>query len=369
MNCTKGGSVLPEENLLSYKCPACGSPLRYSPDGKLVCDSCSNEFEVDAVKKFNEEGAGEQGFDWGNYKEKFEAGSEKLENTRVYVCRFCGAAIETDGTTAATHCPYCDNEVIMSDQLSGSIKPNAVIPFSVDKKAAIAAIKNHFKGKKLLPKDFYEEHRLGKIQGIYVPFWLFDSGIDGNTNINAENRRFYSDSDYNYTETKHYLVALDGSMQFERIPVDGSEKMDNDLMDALEPFDYSGLKEFDPAYLSGFLADRFDDDPDESLPRASSRMTNSAEDIFLECASEFDTASIKNSNYHLVDPAVKYVLLPVYLLNMQYKEKNYRFAVNGQTGKVVGELPISKLKSFLQFCLFGIPAAAIVSTIAYLIIK
>ena len=358
-----------EEKTISYKCPACGSPLTYDTSGKLVCAACANEFEVDAVKKFNEASAGETSFDWGDYKKAFESGSEKLENTRVYVCKFCGAAIETDGTTAATHCPYCDNEVIISEQLTGSIKPNAVIPFAVDRNAAVEAVKNHFKGKKLLPNDFKAEHRLSKITGVYVPFWLFDSGIDGSVNLNATDKHYYSDSDYNYTETKHYLVSLDGAMQFSRIPVDGSEKMDNDLMDALEPFDYSGLKEFDPAYLSGFLADRFDEDPDESLPRASSRMENSAVTIFSGCASEFDSTSIKSTNLHLVDPSVKYVLLPVYLLNIKYKEKNYRFAVNGQTGKVVGELPISKVKSFLHFSMFFSVAAAIGGIIAHFVLR
>ena len=158
-------------------------------------------------------------------------------------------------------------------------------------------------------------------------------------------------------------------MNFSKIPVDGSEKMDNDLMDALEPFDYSGLKEFNPAFLSGFLADRFDEDPDKSLPRASERMKNSAEEIFLDCVSEFDSKSIKNSNFHLVDPSVKYVLLPVYLLNLSYKDKNYRFAVNGQTGKVVGELPISKIKSFLHFSLFFTIAAIIGGVIAYFVTR
>ena len=358
-----------DSSVISYKCPACGSPLTYSTTGKLTCAACSNEFEVEAVEKFFEQGNADGGFDWGDYKKKFAAGGEKLENTAVYVCRSCGAAVETDGTAAATHCPYCDNEVIISDQLGGSIKPNAIIPFSIDKNAAIEAVKNHFKGKKLLPRDFGALHKLGKITGIYVPFWLFDSGIDGTANIDATNTRHYSDSNYNYTETKHYLVTVDGAMSFSRIPVDGSEKMDNDLMDALEPFDYSGLKEFDPAYLSGFLADRFDDDPDESLPRAGSRMTKSAEEVFLGCASEFGSASIRNSNFSLVDPSVKYVLLPVYLLNLKYKEKNYRFAVNGQTGKVVGELPISKLKSFLRFSGAFTIAAAVGGAIAYFVMR
>ncbi|MBO7520051.1 MAG: hypothetical protein J6T73_04660 [Clostridia bacterium] len=358
-----------DSQIVSYKCPACGSPLTYNTSGKLVCAACSNEFDVEAVEKFSEAAKESAGFDWGDYKKAFSAGGEKLENTRVYVCRFCGAAIETDGTAAATHCPYCDNELILSDQLTGSLKPNAIIPFAVDKNAAIEAVKKHFKGKRLLPGDFGAEHKLGKITGVYVPFWLFDSGIDGNANINATRVRHYSDSDYNYTETKHYLVAVDGAMRFERIPVDGSEKMDNDLMDALEPFDYSGLKDFDSAYLSGFLADRFDDDPDESLPRASARMKNSAEAVFLGCAKEFATATIKNSNLNLVDPSVKYVLLPVYLLNLKYKDKNYRFAVNGQTGKVVGELPISKFNSFLHFSIAFVIASILGGIAAYYLMK
>lgn len=360
---------MPDANVVSYKCPACGSPLTYNTSGKLFCAACSNEFDVETVKKVSEAESAEQGFDWGDYKKTFEAGAEKLENTAVYVCKSCGAAIETDGTAAATHCPYCDNEVIISRQLTGSLKPNAIIPFAIDKNTAINAIKNHFKGKKLLPNDFAEAHKLGKITGVYVPFWLFDSGIDGNMNLNGQKIRHYSDSNYNYTETKHYMIALDGAMNFKRIPVDGSEKMDDDLMDALEPFDYSGIKEFNPAYLSGFLADRFDDDPDKSLPRASERMKNSAATVFCGCASEFSNVSVRSSNMKLVDPSVKYVLLPVYLLNLKYKDKNYRFAVNGQTGKVVGELPISKAKSFLHFGIFFAAAAVIGGVVAYFLMK
>ena len=117
------------------------------------------------------------------------------------------------------------------------------------------------------------------------------------------------------------------------------------------------------------MADRFDEDPDKSLPRASTRMQTSAADVFSGCTSEFQSASVKSSNLKLVDPSVKYVLLPVYLLNLTYKGKNYRFAVNGQTGKVVGELPISKLKSFLHFSSFFAVAAAIGGTIAYFLTR
>ena len=357
------------EQTLTYKCPACGSSLVYNTSGKLFCNACSNEYEIETLKRLSEAGSGDKDFDWGDYKKKFETESERLQDTKVYICKHCGAAIETDGTTAATHCPYCDNEVIISEQLSGSIRPNAVIPFSVDKKTAMESVKGYFKGKKLLPKDFANEYKLSKMQGVYVPFWLFDSGIDGKMTLDALDRYHYSDSDYDYTETKHYLVTLDGAMKFSKVPVDASEKMDDDLMDALEPFDYSGLKEFNSAYLSGFMADRFDDDPDKTLPRATVRMNNSAKSIFYNSVTEFDSVSSRSTDMRLVDPSVKYVLLPVYLLNLTYKDKRYRFAVNGQTGKVVGELPISKWKKFLHFWGYFSAAALLFYTIAYFLLR
>ena len=359
------------EQNITYQCPSCGAPLRYDPNGKLVCSSCSNEYEVDAVEAYAKANAGEgKDFDWGDYKKTFTENASHMEETTVYVCRFCGAAIETTATTAAMRCPYCDNEIIITDQIKGGLKPNAIIPFSVDKKAAMQAIKDTFKGKKLLPNDFAAEHKLGKMQGVYVPFWLFDSTVDGTMAFDGTRVRTYSDSNYNYTETSHYLITVDGFARYLKVPVDGSEKMDNDLMDALEPYQYDGLKAFDPAYLSGFLADRFDEDPDKSLPRASERMMKNATENFRDTAKPgYTTLTEKSRNLKLVDPGVAYALLPVYLLNLKYKDKNYRYAVNGQTGKVVGELPISKAKSFLYGLLIFLAGSSVSALIATLLIR
>ncbi len=359
-----------EQRLESYKCPSCSAPLRYDPSGKLVCDSCGNSYEPDVIEMMDSYDRAEKPFDWGDYKRKFENSAERLTDSVVYVCRSCGATVETDATTAATHCPYCDNEIVITDRLDGGLKPDGVAPFRIDKNAAIEAVKNHFKGKKLLPGNFKEQHTLDKIRGIYVPFWLFDSGMDGRMVMDATKVRMWSDSNYDYTETSHYLLGVDGSMNFDGVPVDGSSKMDDDLMDALEPFDYSDIRPFDPVYLSGFLADRFDDDPDQSLPRAETRMKNSAEAaIRAEAGDEFTTVTVRNSLMRLIDPTVKYVMLPVYLLNVRYGDKNYRFAVNGQTGKTVGELPISKLKKWLYFGGWTAVAGALAGFIVHWILK
>lgn len=349
----------------SFKCPSCGSPIVFvSGSENLTCNNCGNAYPVEALIKAADFEAEESAFDWGDYKRNFEENKQRFENTAVYICGSCGAQIECDKTTAATKCPYCDNVVVLSDRIDGGLKPNYVVPFAIDTEAAKKAVLNHFSGKKLLPNDFKSLHKLSKITGIYVPFWLFDGGIDGKMKFRGTRIRHYSDRKYDYTETSYYNIYVAGEMRFEKIPVDGSERMDDDLMDALEPFDYSKLVEFNDGYLSGFLADRFDTDPDLSLPRAENRMNVSAEGVFRDTADEgFDTLSEEASALKLFDPSVKYALLPVYLLNMTYKGNNYRFAVNGQTGKVVGELPVSRAKQWLYT--LGI-ASAIAAPVAFI---
>ncbi len=358
-----------EEQSASYKCPYCDAPLRWIPGEQLGCAACGNRFEPEVVKKLSAFENDQAPFDWGDYKEKFAAGAQNLPDRSVYLCRSCGAAVETDGTTAATRCPFCDNEIVLTEKLTGGLRPNGVIPFALSKQDAIGAVKKHFRGKRLLPRNFREGHTLGKIQGVYVPFWLYDAGVDGETVLECTKRRYYSDDDYDYTETKHYLVSVRGSMRFRGIPVDGSEKADDDLMDALEPFDYSGVLSFDPAYLSGFLADRFDSDPDRSLPRASQRMKSCADAAFSGEVTGFDSVRPRGSNLSLTAPAVRYVLLPVYFLNVGYHGKNYRFAVNGQTGKTVGELPVSKAKSLGYFGGWAAAVSGAVSLLLYLLLR
>ncbi len=357
---------------ISYKCPACGSPLVFTPDGNLSCGSCGNVFSVDSVELLDSVQSGQGGFNWDDFREDLSLGSGKLDNTVIYVCRSCGAEIETEATTVATHCPYCDNEIIISDRLSAGLKPNAVIPFRVDKKGLEDVVRNYFKGKKLLPKDFLDTNRLSKVQGVYVPFWLFDAGVEGSVMMRATQVSHYSDYNYDYTETRHYAVRLDGSMGFDKVPVDGSKKMDDDLMDSIEPYDYSGLVDFRTGYLSGFFADRFDEDPDESLPRAEQRMLRSAERELVSVAnssSVYTTMSMSSSDLRLTDATVKYVLLPVYLVNVYYGGNRYRFAVNGQTGKIVGELPVDKKRKTGYFLMHMAAAAAVVGTVLYFLMR
>ncbi len=352
---------------LQYKCPKCSAPLTFDPNvEKIHCTACGTDFDIDAVKAVAGEQESSKEFDWGEFKKDLNL-DEKLDNVRVYSCQSCGALIEADENTVATTCPYCDNNVVLTDRVSGGLKPNAVIPFKITKQELPERLKAFYKNKPLLPKNFFAENVTEKAQGMYVPFWLFNAEVDGRMNFRGERVRIFSSGDYTVTETDHFALEREGSMRFNDVPVDASVKMDNDLMDSIEPFDFSEMKEFDPAYLTGFIAERFDSTPDDELQRASGRMEHSAEEVFkstIDIAGNF-SSRVVGKNLDLKDASVKYVLLPVYLLNCHYGDKKYRYAINGQTGKVVGELPIGKAESIRAFMIpFVITFAAVGALLA-----
>ncbi len=350
----------PLENIY-YKCPTCDSPLRFDPKLQMAkCYHCGNEYDIKTLKRYAVEDETE--FCWGDYREKFDSEAEMLTGTHVYQCKYCGADIETDATTSATHCPYCDNEVIISDKLSSGIKPNYIIPFEYDKKDIIKLTEDFAKSRPLLPDDFFSKARMEKLRGVYVPFWLFDADVDGDVRLKAFKSSTYSDSDYHYTETSEYLIEADAAMDFRRVPVDGSTKADDDLMDSLEPYDYSKMVPFDTAYMTGYVSDRFDCDPDASLPRADSRIRATAYNRFVsELQSGYSSTSVVGATLNLSNTDVKYALLPVYIINYLYESKYYRIAINGQTGKIVGTLPISKEKKKKSFWKpFGISAGVFI---------
>lgn len=354
--------------LLQYKCPCCDGAIEFSSKRqKMTCPYCDTEFEVDTLRQYDEALNQEPSDDMTWQTDPGQQWREgESEGLRIYRCNTCGGEIVTDDTTAATSCPYCSNPVVMLGQLSGDLKPDVVIPFRHDKKAAMDALKKHYKGKPLLPKAFLQENHIREIKGVYVPVWLFDADADASIRYKATRVRSWSDSRYHYTETSHYSVFRSGHMSFDAVPVDGSTKMDDVLMESIEPFDLSEGVDFQTAYLSGFLADRYDVDAGQSVSRANERIRASTEQAFAETAMGYTTIVPVSSHVNLKNGKARYALYPVWLLNTVWKEKQYHFAMNGQTGKFVGDLPLD-WRAF--FCwLFGVAGAvgAAVFGISYL---
>ena len=354
--------MISADTVMEYKCPCCGAGLRFGQDvQKMTCEYCDNTFELDAVQAFNEETA--------DAAEHWEAENQtqwsqtEQDTVKTYTCSSCGGELVTDANTAASFCPFCGNPTILPGRLSGGIRPDAVIPFRTSKEDATKAFLELCKGKPLLPRDFTANHRLEKITGIYVPFWLYecDSGFDGR--YQATRVHHWSTPDYVYTRTEHFLVTRAADAKFRNIPMDGSSKMDDAVMESIEPYDFSALVDFDTAYLSGFFADKYDVEAETGHDRVRQRVSASLEELIAPTLVGYAThiPTVKNINVH--QGKAKYVLLPVWMLHTQYGGKNYLFAMNGQTGKMTGTFPICPRRSWAWFG--GITAA--VSAVAALI--
>lgn len=330
--------------LQEYKCPCCGGAIAFdSGTQKMKCPFCDTEFEMEALETYESELNSDQADDmhW-----ETAAGGEwqegEAEGLRSFVCKSCGGEIVGDENTAATSCPFCGNPVVMTGQFSGTLKPDYIIPFKLDKKAAKEALQKHYGGKRLLPKIFKDQNHIDEIKGVYVPFWLFDADAEANINYKATRVRTWSDSNYNYTETSFFAVSRGGVVGFERVPVDGSSKMPNDLMESIEPFQFSDAVDFKTAYLAGYLADKYDVDAEQSINRANERIKRSTEEAFASTVQGYTSVVPETSSVRLHGGKAKYALYPVWLLNTTWNGEKYTFAMNGQTGKLVGDLPVDK---------------------------
>ncbi|MDE7267835.1 MAG: hypothetical protein K2N89_10265 [Lachnospiraceae bacterium] len=326
-----------------YKCPCCGGTIAFdSTIQKVKCPFCDTEYEMETLASYDSELQNEQADDmtWetaaGGAWERGEA-----SGLSVYVCNSCGSEIVSDKNTA-TSCPYCGNAVVVTRQFSGALKPDYIIPFQKDKKAAVAALKKYYAGKCLLPKVFKDENHMNEVKGVYVPFWVFDAVANANMRYRATKVRTWSDSRYEYTETSHFLVSRDGNIRFEDVPVDGSTKIPDHLMELIEPFDFSKAVDFQTAYLAGYLADQYDVDTDQSVKCANEQIRKSTETAFDATAKGYATVTKETGSIQLSDSKVRYTLLPVWLLHTKWNGENYLFAMNGQTGKMVGNLPLDK---------------------------
>ena len=340
--------------LQEYTCPFCGGVVEFdSTAQKPVCPYCDTEFDIEELKAAQKNETGDAS--------KTEASPEiNDEGLYVYICNSCGGEVVTDTTTAASHCPYCSNPIIMKGQFAGDLCPDLVIPFKLDKKAAKAAFMKHLTGKPLLPKVFKTENHIDEIKGLYVPFWLFDAHADGDFTYEATRVRRYETPNHRVTETKYYSVRRHGGLDFSAIPVDGSEKMANDLMESLEPFDLSDAVDFETAYLSGYLADRWDVESNEAIERAKQRITESTDDELRATVSGYNSVIKQSGTVNVTPRSSKYILLPVWILNTTWRQQKFVFAMNGQTGKFVGNLPIDKGAYFRHLIIGGLIASPIV---------
>mgnify|MGYP003301608016 CR=1 FL=1 len=341
-------------NTLDHKCPSCNAVLKFNPHGQnWKCEYCRSEFNIQQLEEYE--------------KKTGKVLEEESTNNDIdlYLCKNCGAEIIADPNVSTTSCVYCKNTAILKNKLQGEFNPDYVIPFRKTKEDAIAAFKKLSKGRILMPKEFNNKKNISEMSGIYIPFWIYDYNSNGEMEANCKRITSWRSGNYRYTKTDTYLVTRGGSMSFEKVPVDGSKRFRNDIMNSIEPFDYKDLKEFNYSYLSGFLSEKYDVTKDEAIKEGIERAKNSFVEQMRKDIIGYNVVVPTKSSINLENTKSSYVLLPVWMLNIKYKEKIYTFAMNGQTGELIGDIPIDKKKAVLLWIVIFIISIIILFVISY----
>ncbi|MCL2547258.1 MAG: hypothetical protein FWE06_08750 [Oscillospiraceae bacterium] len=345
-------------NVVIYQCPQCGAPINFDvATQSWLCKYCGGQFEKDL--KPNELQQCELGSEpsdsacQANFHAPSDCGSvnpgidadiqaDYQAHIAMYNCPSCGAEIITDENTVATFCVYCHNPTIIKTRLQGAYYPIKLIPFKVTKEKAEEMFKNSLKRRPLLPKCFKSSRELDFLTGVYLPFWLFDCDVWGGIHAKATNVRTYSTGRHMITETSHFNVTREGECCYAKIPADASKRMDSKMMDMLEPYDYADMCDFSMGFLSGFMAEKYDQTADDVLPRVDARVKEYIEKKLRNTVTGYTTVRLLKTQHKISDCESMYTLLPVWLLSYKYRGQDWLYAINGQTGRIVGDLPISK---------------------------
>lgn len=353
---------------VDHKCPSCNASIKYNPKNKnWVCEYCGSKFTLDELKE-NEE----------NFKKTSVSDSKELKNKKddkdipemdQYHCEDCGAEIIADKNTAATFCVYCKNTAILKSRLTDKFSPSKIIPFNKTKEDAIEAFQKVGKGKFLMPKEFSNPKNIQELTGVYIPFWLYSCSMRGFVSGKGTKVMTWSTYDYYYTKTDTYNVERGGIYEFENIPVDGSIRFNDAIMNSIEPFNYDELEEFNYSYLSGFLAEKYDVEQNEAKKITIDRAQNSTlDDLQTKARSGgYATFVANKKETNVENEKIEYVLLPVWMVNIKYNDKMYTFAMNGQTGKMIGDIPYSKGKLMIFILILFVVIFGISALITYFV--
>jgi predicted RNA-binding Zn-ribbon protein involved in translation (DUF1610 family) len=350
---TYGGEVKLVLDVEQDKCPNCGASLVFDPKTqKLYCDYCDNSFEI-ASKR-----SSEIVLDFSLDKQK-----KWNDETKVSHCDSCGAEFVFDKDEFAKKCPFCDSPSVTRVEDLEGIRPNAVVPFKITQAQAKECYQRWIKRRIFAPTAFRKQHAVEYFKGVYSPSWTFDTktfssytGVVGDyyyvTVGSGKNRRVERRIRYRNVSGNYEAI-------FDDININSSRQINDRYFNKLKPFNTNDSVEYRRQYLAGYTAEHYH----KSLGNGWSEALNVINNTIRSCiiaSLHCDVVSHLNIVTQYRDKTFKYVLLPIYIANHFYKQKQYFTYINGSTGKAVGKAPLSapKLVSFILGILGGIALIA-----------
>ena len=299
-----------------FKCKNCGGNTVFSPEKKkMYCPHCES---VDS--------------------------EEKIGDSSLVQCVNCGAPLQITEYTSACRCEHCGMYLIFNERVEGAFEPKLMLPFCIGKDMAVAAMEHEFSRRLFAPADFLSTKSLEKMEGIYVPFWLYDYGAFYDFAGEGTRVRTWRSGDTEYTETSYFEIIRQMDVDFDRIPVDASIAMDDRVMDLMEPYDYKALADFEPQYMSGFFGEVYNQEAEQLDTRAQAKARQASEELLQGSLMGYTTVRPYRKNLNLHREGFCYALMPVWQYVYRYKDQSYLYHVNGQTAKVIGVTPVSRGK-------------------------
>ena len=334
-----------------FTCPGCGANMTFNPQSNtLFCEYCQNSIEI-----LNPQGDIEE-YDFST-AENLDSSNWGLEK-RVIKCESCGAKTVLDTYSTAQFCAFCGSSHIVREDESAGIAPESLIPFSVPLDKSSELFKKWIKGKFFAPKEVKNNTQIKKMSGIYIPCWTYDT--DTSSTYAGEGGTYYyvTRTDWVTRNGKRQQVTRQErrirwwptsgvySQYFDDVLVNASKNADPKLMKKLEPFHMNALVHYKPEYLSGFLAERYSIDLKEGWETAKKTVKSGIHSGVVKQINADEVRNLRiNTNYNSIK--YKHILLPVWICAYTFKNKIYKYMVNGQTGEVQGNAPVSPWKVVL----------------------
>lgn len=295
---------------MNRKCPKCSAELILdSENNKLKCEYCRSIFDLEETKK------------------------------EVYTCS-CGAEIIT--STELKKCIYCDSKDLTRKQFKSKYNIDYIIPFETTKEDAIKSFKKLCKDKWFMPKTFNINKKSQEIKGIYIPAMLCDYDTTGVLETECDDISTWKSNGYKYTKIDKYKAIRGGNVSFEKILVNTTNNLDENILKIIEPYNFKKMKEFDKDSCNDYLIEKNNKTKDELLKQANEKTKNYFKEEMKKDIKGFNKIKEIDSSINLYNLKTSFVLLPIWLLNIKYKKKSYTFAMNGQTGKINDNTPIDK---------------------------
>ena len=338
------------------ECTSCGASIEFDPSGgNLKCPYCGYETTIAPAESEAESVAQEMDFAQAEATGNFDWGAEK----KTIICKSCSAETIYDALQVADSCPYCGSNQVMEANDKNSLAPNGVCTFEISDKQAGKNFEKWIKGKWFMPTEAKRNAKPDAFNGIYVPYWTFDTKTSSRYTAEYGKDRQVKDKDGKektvtdwYPTSGFYQEFIDDHL------VSATNRYDRDMMKKVEPYNVLNNKGYRPEYVAGFLAERYSIGLKDGWNQARKEIHHHLENKISKKIKHDNHAdrvrSLKFSTTH-DGITYKYLMVPLWLSSFTYKEKIYHFMVNGQTGKVGGDVPTSPIKvAFAIFVTFAV---------------